>query len=291
MFGPRRTGSLLCPSCRQLVGVNDDECLNCGRRRPGLLAHSRILTALAQEDAFATLVLWACGALYLASVAVNLEGIAGDDVMSFLAPAPQSLFLFGASGSVPVFHFGRFWTVLAAGWLHGGLLHIVFNMMWVRNLAPVTAHLYGTSRTVIIYTVSSVTGFLASSLAGQFLPFLPSFLHGAGLTIGASASIFGLMGALLYYGHRSGSPLLTQQVKAWALGGVVFGFLMPGIDNWAHGGGFLGGYLVSRWLDPSQPERGDHTVAALLCLALSLAAVLLSVLTGLALLRPAAGPS
>jgi rhomboid protease GluP len=273
------------------VGVNDDQCLNCGRQRPGLLAQSRILTALAQEGAFTTLVLWACGALYLASVAVNLEGIAGDDVMSFLSPAPESLFLFGASGSVPVFHFGRFWTVLSAGWLHGGLLHILFNLMWVRNLAPVTAHLYGTSRTVIIYTVASATGFLASSLAGQFLPFLPSFLHGAGLTIGASASIFGLMGALLHYGHRSGSHLLTQQVKAWALGGVVFGFLMPGIDNWAHGGGFLGGYLVSRWLDPAQPERGDHNLAALLCLALSLAAVLLSVVTGLPLLRPAADPS
>lgn len=281
MFGRRRTGSLLCPSCGQLVGVNDALCLNCGRRRPGLFGRSRILASLAQEDAFVSLVLWGCGALYLASLAVNLDAIAGEDALSFLSPAPESLFLFGGSGSVPVFYYGRFWTVLSAGWLHGGLLHIIFNMMWVRNLAPVVAHLYGTSRTVIIYTVASVTGFLASSLAGEYLPFLPSFLHGAHLTIGASASVFGLMGALLHYGRRGGSPLLTQQVKAWALGGVLFGFLMPGIDNWAHGGGFLGGYLVSRWLDPLQPERGDHALAALLCLGLSLAAVVISVLTGL----------
>lgn len=281
MLGRRRTGSLLCPSCGQLVGVSDALCLSCGRRRPGLWGRSRILASLAREDAFVSLVLWACGALFLASLAVNPEAIAGEDALSFLSPASESLALFGGTGSGPVFEHGRFWTVLSAGWLHGGLLHIIFNMMWVRNLAPVVAHLYGTSRTVIIYTVASVTGFLASSLAGEYLPFLPSFLHGAHLTIGASASVFGLMGALLHYGHRGGSPLLTQQVKAWALGGVLFGFLMPGIDNWAHGGGFLGGYLVSRWLDPLQPERGDHALAALLCLGLSLAAVAISVLSGL----------
>ena len=72
--------------------------------------------------------------------------------MSFMAPASPALFLFGASGSLPVFGLGRWWTVLSAAWLHGGLLHILFNMMWVRQLAPATAELYGPGRMVIIYT-------------------------------------------------------------------------------------------------------------------------------------------
>ena len=59
------------------------------------------------------------------------------------------------------------------------------------------------------------------------------------------------------------------------------GFAIRGIDNWAHIGGFLGGYLASRWLNPMLPERGDHLIAALACLGLSLAAVVASVLTGL----------
>ena len=87
---------------------------------------------------------------------------------------------------MPVFKFDRWWTVLSAAWLHGGILHIAFNMMWVRSLGPATIHLYGGGRTIIIYTLSAVSGFVASSFVGAFLPFLPSFLRGAGFTVGAS---------------------------------------------------------------------------------------------------------
>ena len=72
---------------------------------------------------------------------------------SLLAPSPEMLFRFGASGAIPVFRFDRWWTIFSAGWLHGGLLHIFFNVMWVRQLAPETAELYGPGRTVIIYTI------------------------------------------------------------------------------------------------------------------------------------------
>ena len=64
--------------------------------------------------------------------------------------------------------------MLSAGWLHGGVLHIVFNMLWVRDLVPPLAHLYGAARAVIIYTVAGVcAASLASSFMGAFLPFLP----------------------------------------------------------------------------------------------------------------------
>jgi rhomboid protease GluP len=165
------------------------------------------------------------------------------------------------------------------------VLHILFNLYWVRNLAPGTAQLYGPARTVIIYVASAVTGFLASSVAGAFLPFLPSFLRGAGFTVGASAPIFGLLGALLYYGRRGGSSHVGQQAKSLALILLIFGFIMPGVDNWAHLGGLGGGYFVAQWLDPLKPERGDHVLMAVGCLAASLLAVLASVVEGLKILR------
>ena len=56
--------------------------------------------------------------------------------------------------------------MLSAGWLHGSALHILFNMMWVRQLGPATADIYGAGRMVIIYTVAGVAGFLLSSIAG-----------------------------------------------------------------------------------------------------------------------------
>ena len=181
-----------------------------------------------------------------------------------------------------MFGAGRWWTVLSAAWLHGGILHILFNMMAVRNIAPAVAHLYGPGRTVIVYTAAAVTGFLASSTAGAFLP---RILGGSTLTVGASASIMGLVGALWYYGRRGGSSFISQQAKGIVVSMAVMGFLLPGIDNWAHLGGFAGGYLAGRVLDPLKPERGDHVIAALVCLALSLASIAASVVYGLPLFR------
>ena len=113
----------------------------------------------------------------------------GGGFFNILSPGTRALVMFGASGAVPVFVLGSWWTVLSATWLHGGLLHIVFNMMWVRNIGPSTADVIGPARTVIIYVVSGVCGFLLSSVAGAYFPPIP-LLHGASLTVGASASIF-----------------------------------------------------------------------------------------------------
>jgi rhomboid protease GluP len=281
MWQRQTSGSVICPSCGSLVGVNDQACLICGRRRPGLFGFSALLRNVGHDMGFVPVVMWGCGALYLATLASNASGIRMDGLFSMLSPSNESLFLFGASGAIPVFGYGRWWTVLSAAWLHGGILHIVFNMMGIRNLAPATAHLYGAARTVIIYTVAAITGFLASSTVGAFAPFMPIRLRGAGFTVGASAPLCGLIGALWWYGHRSGSSQLTQQVKQMALGILVFGFVMRGIDNWAHLGGLAGGWLTARILDPLTPERGDHVVIALVCLALSVASVAASVIVGL----------
>jgi rhomboid protease GluP len=239
------------------------------------------LRDVGHDMGFVPLILWACGALYICTLVVDPAGISNAGLLSFLGPSREGLFLFGASGAQPVFHARRWWTVLSATWLHGGAPHILFNMMWIRDLVPAVSEFYGAARTVIIYVTAGAVGFLASSLAGEYLTFLPRFMAGAPLTIGASAAIFGLYGALLYYSRRGGSRVLRELTTRWILAGVAFGFMVRGVDNWAHGGGLLGGWLVSRWLDPLQPERTDHVVVALLLLAASLAAVVASVVTAL----------
>ncbi len=275
----------MCPSCGMLVGVNDAECMGCGRRRPGLFGLTALLRRSGIEDVFVPIVMWGCGAMYLASLAVDPSAISASGLMSLLAPSGQSLFVLGASGAFPVFGYARWWTILSAPWLHGGILHIVLNMMSVRNLGPAVTHFYGGSRTIIIYIAAGAAGFLASSLAGAYLTFLPGFLHGGDFTVGASAGVFGLIGAVLHYGRRGGSAHLRELATRWIITGLAFGFMLPRIDNWAHMGGLLGGYLVSFWLDPLLPERGVHTIVAVAALALSVAAVLLSVATGLPLLH------
>jgi rhomboid protease GluP len=184
---------------------------------------------------------------------------------------------------VPVFGYGRWWTVLSAGWLHGGVLHILFNMMWVRQLGPAVGQLFGPSRLVIIYTVGGVVGFLLSSVFGAVLPGVP-ILGGAGFTIGASAPIFGLLGALVRYSHRTGSSLVGSQAWGYAITLFVFGLIMPGVDNWAHAGGFIGGYGAALLLDPHQREKPSHLFIALGCIAATLLAIVASLVGGLRML-------
>ena len=71
-------------------------------------------------------------------------------------------------------------------------------------------------------------------------------------SVGASAPIFGLLGALVHYGRRTGNSHVGQAGLQYALFMGVFGLIFPGIDNWAHAGGFAGGWLASLVLDPQQ---------------------------------------
>jgi rhomboid protease GluP len=285
MLGRKTSGSVVCPSCGSLVGVNDDRCYSCGRANPGLWGFGPLLRRLGADLGFVPLVMGASSAIYLVMLIASGTGIRMDGMMSIMAPSTSVLFLFGASGAVPVFGFGRWWTVLSAGWLHSGLLHILFNMLWVRQLGPATADVIGPARTVIVYTVSGVAGFLLSSIAGTVMGNTPLFfLRGAGFTVGASAPIFGLLGALVHYG-RTGSSLMKQQAMGYAVTLFVFGLIMPGVDNYAHAGGFAGGYLTSAFFNPMTRERGDHLVVAVFCLVATFAAIAVSILHGLPLFR------
>jgi rhomboid protease GluP len=285
MLRRKTTGSVVCPSCGSLVGVNDERCYTCGRVNPGMWGFAPVLRQLGSDLGFVPLVVGASALLYVLSLFAsgsNLQ-VMGGGFFNLLAPSAQALVAFGASGEYPVFRLGSWWTVLSATWLHGSLLHIVFNMMWVRDIGPSTADVIGPGRTIIIYVVSGVCGFLLSSVAGEYLPPLP-LLRGAQLTVGASASIFGLLGALVHYGRTSGSSFIHTQAKQWALIMFVYGLIMPGIDNFAHAGGFVGGYVTSAFFNPLTREKGDHLLIAVVLLLLTFAAIVMSIVQGWAFL-------
>jgi rhomboid protease GluP len=285
MFKRQTTGSVVCASCGSLVGVNDDTCYSCGRRNPGLWGFGPMLRAFGNDLGFITLVVYGCSVLYVISlvltVALGGNIMGSGNPLTMLAPDPTSEFVLGASGAAPVFIYGRWWTVFSASWLHGGALHILFNMLWVRQLGPATADIYGPGRMIIIYTIAGAVGFTLSSLAGQYMGWMPiPFLMGARLTVGASASIFGLLGALVYYGSRGGSSMIRSEALGYAVTLGIMGFIMPGVDNYAHLGGYLGGYLTAVWLDPLKPERMDHFFGAAICIVLTALAIVASVVTG-----------
>jgi rhomboid protease GluP len=278
----QKTGSVVCASCGSLVGVRDEKCYTCGRRNPGLWGFGPILRRFGNDFGFTTVIVYGCCALYAVSLVLTvLSGgnLFGGSVFSMLGPNRLAYEALGAAGAFPVFMENHWWTVLSAGWLHGGALHILFNLMWVRQLGPAVEDMYGGARMVIIYTLASVSGFVLSSVMARYLA-IP-LLSGGFYTLGASAPIFGLLGALVYYGRRGGSSLIRSQAISYAVTMGVFGLIMPGIDNAAHLGGFLGGYAAGMWLDPLKRERMDHFIGAAVCLLATVLAVVASMVVTL----------
>jgi rhomboid protease GluP len=279
MLKRQTSGSVVCPSCGKLVGVNEPRCWSCGRANPGMWGFGRSLRRLAESFGPTELIVWGCGALYVVSLLLDPSGIGFGGPFGFLAPGIRSLRTLGASGSLPVLDEGAWWTLLSAGWLHGGLLHILFNMLWVRQLGPATTVIYGPGRMLLVYLLSSALGFAVSAFGGAFLFFLSPIMGGSphSISVGASAAVFGLLGAVVYAGRRGVASHLGRQAWIWAVVLFVFGLIFPGVDNWAHLGGFIGGYGLGRLFDPLRNERPDHLLGALATLAATVVAILVSV--------------
>jgi rhomboid protease GluP len=279
VFKRKREGSVICTSCGVLVGVNDPACYNCGRRNPGLWGFAPALRSLGNDLGFVPVVIGGAIIMYVLSLVMSRDG-----TNIGLTPTTGALVILGASGAVPVFTYGWWWTVLTAGWLHGNLLHIVLNVMGIRQLGPEIANLYGPGRMVLVYAAGSVCGFALSSVLGL----LPLPLFGSPISVGASAGIFGFLGALVHYGRRSGSRHIGQTGLQYAVMMGVMGLLSffgLRVDNAAHLGGFIGGYLASLILDPLNPDRIDHVVMACVCLVASFIAIVYTVISAIPYLR------
>ena len=244
---PKRT-SLLCPNCRRLVSRTAPECPSCGLKNPGSIWKDNIFTRntsgqanIIQGILIADIIMFALSILFHPA-SVHFSG----SPFSFLSPSNESLFVLGSTGTIPLFQYNRWWSLIAASYLHGSLLHIVFNMIALYQLGPLLVSEYGSSRMFIIYTLSGIGGYLISSF------------FGVRFTLGASAAVCGLIGAALYYGKSRGGAYgqaVYSQIGGWAIGIVIFGFLVPGINNWGHGGGMLVGALTAFLLGYNERRR------------------------------------
>ncbi len=257
--------AILCPRCHKIVSAEAETCPHCGQRKPGLWGATATIRKLGLQLNFPHLITVFCGVLYLLALALDPSAIfQTQGLMQILSPSIQASFKLGVTGTIPIFSYEFWWTPITAIYLHGGLLHIFFNMMWVRQLGPVVEELFGPFRLFAIFTIAGITGFIASTLAGHEL------------TLGASGSIFGLLAAAIAYGRRAGSQLFTRQFLQWAVLLFVMGFIMPGVDNWAHGGGFVGGYAAAYVFSRSSEREGlGAYLAGGLCLLATVGAFVL----------------
>jgi len=260
---------MLCPNCRKLISSDEPVCPYCGLSKPGSMLKTHLSGRFSAASMNAVkLIIYINAAFYLLSIILSPSALGlSANPLTLLSPSDRSLFLLGATGTIPIAGYGRWWTLIAASFLHGGILHIFFNMAALGQLGPFVLREFGVNRFLIIYLLTGVAGFFVSYLAG--IPF----------TIGASASICGLIGAILYYGKSRGGfygGIIYRQAMGWVVGLVIFGLLVPGINNWAHGGGLASGVILG-FLMRYNEQKGEtyfHRVIAAGCI-LSTAIILL----------------
>jgi len=255
----------LCPRCRHLIGSVETVCSWCGTSRANpwwkVMAWTR---GSLGNDWLVQSIIAANIVFFIFSLVLTRQHSFTLNPLGLLAPGQTSLLLLGATGTIPVYEFGRFWTLLTANYLHGGILHIVFNLLAFRQIAPWVSREYGDSRMFTIYTLGGVGGYVLSYLAG--IPF----------TIGASAALCALIGSLLYYGKSRGGTygtMVYREVGGWVVSLFLFGFIVPGINNWAHGGGIISGILLGMLLGYGEKRR-ETQLHRLLSMACGMATVL-----------------
>ena len=261
---PRR--SILCPNCRKLISVDEARCPHCGTANPGSWWKNNVWTqGLRSPDQLIKVIIYLNVGMYIFSLLLDpLSSRVSLNPFSFLSPANRSLLVLGATGTIPIDQLHRWWTLVSANYLHGSVLHILFNMLAFRQLAPFVLQEYGPYRMLSLYTLGGTLGFVVSYLAG-----VP-------LTIGASAAVCSLIGASLYYGKSRGGlygQAIYKQIGGWALGIFIFGFLVPGINNWGHGGGILAGIILGALFGYNERRREGvfHKILAGACMALTVA--------------------
>ena len=144
-------GSLVCSHCGKLVGINEPTCPFCGAWRPGLYGWAPVLQRLVGHklDLF-SLIVATCVSLYAIALLLQPEAITQlRGILSFLSPGQRALYQLGMTGGV-AWQLGWWWTLFTAIYLHGGLLHIGFNMYLIRNLGPGVVEVFGPARAFVI---------------------------------------------------------------------------------------------------------------------------------------------
>lgn len=249
----QKLGSIICPDCGKLISAGAATCMHCGRKNPGMWGLGPALQNLVKNYGFAQVVTAICVVYYVISLLFDPSALFRGSLFSLLGPSTRSLVALGATGADPYFD-GKWWTLITAVYLHGGLIHIFFNMMFLNQVAPQVEELFGTMRLIFIYTFAGLLGFAVSNFRG-----IP-------VTIGASGALFGLLGALVAYGRVRGGTFGQAVYRAGLQNAAImflFGILMPIINNWAHAGGFVGGFLAVYIVGFAERGRENFRVQAL----------------------------
>jgi len=243
-----------CGNCGGLVEPDAKRCTQCGRLYPALFGLRPLLDRMFPLGSHLSKPLvMALVAIYLVTVLISQKLVGSSEGgLSSFSPDGRILVLTGAHYTPFILEQGQWWRLITACFLHGNLMHILFNGVALYQLGPLIEEAYGPARFAILFVLTGIVGNLVS------LPFV-------GLSVGASGALFGMIGAAIAYGKRRGGThgqLIRDYGIRWLVFGLVFGFLFPGINNYAHAGGALAGFALAWTFDVYRVNRGRESDGA-----------------------------
>lgn len=158
----------------------------------------------------------------------------------------------------PLIRQGEVWRVITYMFLHASLLHLIVNMYSLYALGASVENFLGRWKFIVVYFVSGICGGLLSAATGS-----------NAISVGASGAIFGLAGALLYFGYHYRTYLgeaIKKQIIPIILINLLIGYLIAGIDNFGHIGGLIGGILCTMALGIDGKSKTFEKINGMICL-------------------------
>jgi rhomboid protease GluP len=237
---------VMCQACRALVPASEKTCPMCGREAVPARA---FLHASTGGHFISVIILTINILLYVLMAMIEIRNGAGAE--AFIKSASGSV-LAGIGALYPgALAEGEWWRLVTWNFLHIGLMHLAFNSIALYQIGPQVEEVFGSAKFIFIYLATGIFAGIASMVIN------PSF------TAGASGALFGLIGLMAVYGYRLGGTYgraLMRSMLIWAAFGFVIG-LGPGINNIAHGGGFVAGGALGFLIPPESST--SHAAARL----------------------------
>ena len=253
----------MCPHCRAFIDPGSKKCEYCGNDLPTTAAkrirREQRMRRMAGQGSFTTMILLLINAALFAASWILTERFGGGG--GFLGGIDgRVLLILGAKYKLSILLHDEWWRLVTANFLHGGLLHLAFNTMSLFNLGPLAEEIFGTYRFLVLYLATGLSGFLLSTFWSD------------SLSIGASASICGLIGAMYGFGRISFNSQLRSVALRWVIAIAVFGLLVPAIDNAAHFGGLAAGFGFAYLFGDSRSDPGSESLwkgVSVACIAIT----------------------
>ncbi len=256
MFGGGEKRPQLCPACGALVGISATRCHECGTNlRFGLAAWSKGLAEFFGGHAPVTVAILILNIVFFAAELMGTIQSGQFGGFSILwGMNGETLYRLGACFGPSIYQRHEWYRLITAMFLHGGLIHIGFNMMVLMDIGPIVEEVYGSARYFFLYVVMGAASFVVSSLAGH-------------LSLGASGAILGLVGLMIAITTRRGGAYMRElrsRLISWVVTIFAMGLLFTGMrtDNWAHAGGLAAGFLLGKMFTDRQPLNGAEKTRA-----------------------------